>query len=123
MIYPQSELMIIDNSGGLRAKCIKTLKSSRKKGSSMNKMLIVSVKSVRTTKKKVKRGKIYKALLVQTKKENNTNSGLTISFDNNSIILLDAKLNPLGTRLLFPVSKFIKTNNNKKLFSLFSKSF
>ncbi|MCL4120473.1 UNVERIFIED_CONTAM: hypothetical protein GTU68_065750 [Idotea baltica] len=112
MIYPETVLNIIDNSGAGRVRCIKTLKSSKRKGAKLGSIIIVSVIAIRKGRsKKIKRGMIFKALVVQTKKYYKSNAGLHVCFGNNSAILLNNKSLPVGNRVLFPVSRELK---NKK---------
>ena len=71
MIQQQTILRVSDNSGAKTAKCIKVLGGSKKKIGHVGDTIIVSIQQLRNKSKrtsKVKKGEIYKALIIRTKK-------------------------------------------------------
>ena len=52
------------------------------------------------TKGRVKKGEVYNAIVVRTSKGVRRNDGSLIKFDNNAAVLLNAKLEPIGTFLV-----------------------
>ena len=66
MIFPESKLEIADNSGGLKARCIKILNGSKRKGAGMGSLIIISVIKA-LPNKKVSKKQIHKAIIIRTK--------------------------------------------------------
>lgn len=113
MIQQQTILNVSDNSGAKTAKCIKVLNGFKKKTGTIGDIITISIKKLRETKKvsKVKKGEIYKALIIRTKKATK-NSHCYSSFSDNAVILLDKQNNFIGTRIIGPVPK----KNKKKYY-------
>ena len=107
MIYVGSILSVCDNSGVKKVKCIKILGRSTRKWGRAGDILIVVIKSIKVIKK-IKKKDIYKGILVRNKKKIVRKDGSCISFSDNSIVLLNNKLVPIGTRIFGPVSKELK---------------
>lgn len=102
MIQVSTILNVIDNSGARKACCIKVISGYRRRYAYIGDLIIVSIKSLRTRRKstsKVKKGEIYKALVVRTKPKTKNFSGESISFFENSIILLNKQNKLIGTRV------------------------
>lgn len=93
MIQSQTELKVGDNSSASLCYCIKVYK----KGFIGN-IFLVSIKKIKL-KSKIKRGCLFKAILVQVKHKTQRKSGFSINFSNNAVILLNKKNEPLGTRI------------------------
>jgi large subunit ribosomal protein L14 len=117
MIYPESKLLVGDNSGAKRVKCIKVLKSSKRRGGKPTNIAIVSVRKVKRSKRLVK-GNVCKGVLIRLKKNIQRDTGSAIKFSINSIILIDAKNVPLGSRIFGPIFKEIRFENFPKMLSL-----
>ena len=64
---------------------------------------------------------IYKAIIVRVKKKICREDGSAISFSKNSVVLLNAKGSPIGSRIFGPVTKELRTKKNIKLISLCTK--
>ena len=121
MIQQQTILKVIDNSGAKNVKCIKVLGGFKKKFSFLGEVVIVSVKNLRNKAKntsKVKKGEIYKALIVRTKKKIVNKDGSSFFFSDNSVSLLNKQGKPLATRILGPVPKKFKKGKFSKFASL-----
>ena len=69
-------------------------------------------------KGKVKKGDVYKALIVRTKKDFSRADGSVIRFDNNSVVLLDKQEEPIGTRIFGPVTRELRNKKFMKIISL-----
>jgi len=70
MIQQQTILKVSDNSGAKSAKCIKVLGGFKKRFARLGNVVIVSIKELRNKSRKtskVKKGEIYKALIIKTK--------------------------------------------------------
>ena len=117
MIYPESKLNVGDNSGAKVVKCIKILKSSRTKGGKPLSIAIVSVRKVKRSKRLIK-GNVCKGVLIRLKKNVQRDTGNTIKFSSNALILIDAKNLPLGSRIFGPIFKEMRFSNFPKILSL-----
>ncbi len=117
MIQVQTKLDVADNSGAKSVACIKVLGGSKRRYASIGDIVVVSVKDA-MPRAKVKKGDIYKAVVVRTKKEVGRSDGSNIRFDNNSAVLLNRNLEPVGSRIFGPVARELRTRNFMKIVSL-----
>jgi len=67
---------------------------------------------------RVKKGEIYSAVVVRTAKGIRRGDGSLIKFDGNAAVLLNAKLEPIGTRIFGPVTRELRTEKFMKIVSL-----
>jgi large subunit ribosomal protein L14 len=117
MIYPESKLIVGDNCGAKRVKCLKILKFSKSSGAKPMSLAVVSVRKVKNSKRIIK-GEICKGVLIRLKKILQRDTGLSISFSDNSIILVDVKNIPIGSRVYGPIFKEFRFGEYPKLLSL-----
>ena len=117
MIQVQSTLDVADNSGAKKVACIKVLGGSKMRYARIGDIIVVSVKDA-MPHSKVKKGDVYKAVIVRTKKEIGRADGSYIRFDNNSAVLLNKNLEPIGTRIFGPVARELRAKNFMKIVSL-----
>ena len=117
MIQVQTELMVADNTGARIVECIKVLGGSKRRYASIGDSIVVSVKDA-IPNGKVKKGSVQKAVVVRTKKAIYRNDGSNLKFDTNAVVLLDNKLEPLGTRIFGPVTRELRALTFMKIVSL-----
>ena len=117
MIQMQSNINVADNSGARKVQCIKVLGGSKKRFAKIGDVIIVSIKDA-IPKGKVKKGDVYKALIVRTKKDFSRLDGSTIRFDRNAVVLLDKQEEPIGTRIFGPVTRELRSKKFMKIISL-----
>lgn len=117
MIYPESKLIVGDNCGAKRVKCLKILKFSKSSGAKPMSLAVVSVRKVKNSKRIIK-GEICRGVLIRLKKTLQRDTGLSISFSDNSIILVDVKNIPIGSRVYGPIFKEFRFGDYPKLLSL-----
>jgi large subunit ribosomal protein L14 len=117
MIQTTTELDCTDNSGAKRVMCIKVLGGSKRKYAGLGDVIVVSVKETTATAK-VKKGDVMKAVVVRTRKETARPDGTYIRFDGNSAVLLNAQLEPVGTRIFGPVARELRAKKFMKIISL-----
>ena len=117
MIQMQSNLYVADNSGARRIQCIKVLGGSKRRFASIGDIIIVSIKDA-IPRAKVKKGEIFKAVVVRTKKDFGRADGTTIRFDKNAAVLLDKQEEPIATRIFGPVTRELRTKKFMKIISL-----
>ena len=117
MIQMQSNLFVADNSGARKIQCIKVLGGSKRRFASIGDIIVVSIKDA-IPRGKVKKGEIFKAVIVRTKKDFNRTDGTTIRFDKNAAVLLDKQEEPIATRIFGPVTRELRTKKFMKIISL-----
>ena len=117
MIQVESTLQVADNSGAKKVACIKVLGGSHRRYASVGDIIVVSVKEA-MPHSKVKKGDVMKAVIVRTAKEVRRMDGSYIKFDGNAAVLLNNKLEPIGTRIFGPVTRELRTERFMKIVSL-----
>ena len=117
MIQMQTVLDAADNSGARRVQCIKVLGGSKRRYPNVGDIIKVSVKDA-IPRGKVKKGEVYNAVVVRTRKGVRRKDGSLIRFDGNAAVLLNARLEPIGTRIFGPVTRELRTNRFMKIISL-----
>ena len=117
MIQMQSNLFVADNSGAKKIQCIKVLGGSKRRFASIGDIIVVSIKDA-IPRAKVKKGEVFKAVVVRTSKEFTRNDGSTIRFDKNAAVLLDKQEEPVATRIFGPVTRELRTKKFMKIISL-----
>ena len=117
MIQVQTELNVADNTGARVVECIKVLGGSKRRTASVGDKIVVSVKDAMPNGK-VKKGTVQKAVIVRTKYPISRNDGSKVKFDNNAVVIIDDKGEPLGTRIFGPVTRELRTKGQTKIVSL-----
>tara|TARA_B100000686_G_C16792190_1_gene979515 strand:+ start:3485 stop:3844 length:360 start_codon:yes stop_codon:yes gene_type:complete len=113
----QSNLFVADNSGARKIQCIKVLGGSKRRFASIGDIIVVSIKDA-IPRGKVKKGDVYKAVVVRTKKDFIRPDGTIIRFDRNAAVLLDKQEEPIATRIFGPVTRELRTKKFMKIISL-----
>ena len=117
MIQMQTILDVADNSGAKKVMCIKVLGGAGRMISGCGDVIVVSVKSA-TPNGKIKKGEVHRGLIVRTKKGVKRPDGSTMKFDTNSVVLMDKKDEPIGTRVFGPVPRELRNKGFMKIISL-----
>ena len=97
MIQTESMLDIADNSGARRVMCIKVLGGSKRRYAGIGDV---------------------NAVVVRTRKGVRRPDGSLIKFDGNAAVLLNAQLQPIGTRIFGPVTRELRTEKFMRIISL-----
>ena len=113
----QTTLQSADNSGAKKLMCIKVLGGSHRRFATIGDVIKVAIKDA-MPKGRVKKGEVYNAVIVRTKKGIRRPDGSAIRFDSNAVVLLDNKLEPLGTRIFGPVTRELRALTFMKIISL-----
>ena len=108
MIQTESRLEVADNTGAKSVLCIKVLGGSKRRYASVGDIIKVSVKEV-APRGCVKKGEVYSAVVVRTAKGVRRPDGSLIKFDGNAAVLLNNKLEPIGTRIFGPVTRELRS--------------
>jgi large subunit ribosomal protein L14 len=117
MIQMESNLDVADNSGARRVQCIKVLGGSKRRYARIGDVIKVSVREA-IPRGKVKKGEVYDAVVVRTRKGVRRADGSLIRFDGNAAVLLNNKLEPIGTRIFGPVTRERRSARFMKIVSL-----
>ena len=117
MIQMQTTLNVADNSGAKLIQCIKVLGGSHRRYAGIGDIIKVSIKDA-IPRGKVKKGDVYNAVVVRTKKGVRRPDGSMIRFDGNAAVLLNAQLQPIGTRIFGPVTRELRSERFMKIISL-----
>ena len=117
MIQMQTMLDAADNSGARRLMCVKLLGGSKRRYANVGDVIKVSIKEA-IPRGKVKKGDVYNAVVVRTRKGVRRADGSLIRFDGNAAVLLNAQLQPIGTRILGPVTRELRGEQFMKIVSL-----
>jgi len=117
MVQEETNLVVADNSGAKKVRCIRVLGGSDRRYASVGDLIVVSVKSA-IPGGNVKKGEVSKAVIVRTKKETRRKDGSYIRFDENAAVLINAENEPRGTRIFGPVARELREKQFMKIISL-----
>ena len=105
------------HKGAKEIMCIKVLGGSKRRYATVGDVIVASVKKALPTGK-IKKGQVVKAVVVRTHKEVQRENGSLIRFDDNAAVILDAKREPVGTRIFGPVAREVRYSGFMKIVSL-----
>lgn len=117
MIQEETNLVVADNSGAKKVRCIRVLGGHDRRYAGLGDLIVVSVKQA-IPGAEVKKGDVSKAVVVRTKKEYKRSDGTFIRFDENAAVLLNAQGEPRGTRIFGPVARELREKQFMKIVSL-----
>ena len=117
MIQPFTRLKVADNSGAKEIMCIKVLGGTKRRYARVGDIIVASVKKA-LPNGKIKKGQVVKAVVVRTKKELQRENGSLIRFDDNAAVIIDAKKEPVGTRIFGPIAREVRHEGFQKITSL-----
>ena len=116
MISTQTRLDVADNTGARSVMCFRVL-GQRKTYAHIGDVIRVAVKEAQPGGM-VKKGQVCRAIIVRTHQPIRRADGTYVRFDTNAVVLVDEKLNPLGTRIFGPVARELREKNYMKIISL-----
>ncbi len=117
MIQEETNLVVADNSGAKKVRCIRILGGHDRRYAGVGDLIVVAVKSA-IPGAGVKKGEVSRAVVVRTKKETRRVDGSFIRFDENAAVLLNLQGEPRGTRIFGPVARELRDRNYMKIISL-----
>ncbi len=117
MIQEETNLVVADNSGAKKVRCIRVLGGHEKRYAGVGDLIVVAVKSA-IPGAPVKKGEVSRAVVVRTKKEIGRKDGSYIRFDENAVVLLNPQGEPRGTRIFGPVARELRERQFMKIVSL-----
>ncbi|MBF2002296.1 MAG: 50S ribosomal protein L14 [Cyanobacteria bacterium CRU_2_1] len=116
MIQQETYLNVADNSGARKLMCIRVLGGNRRYAN-VGDVIIAVVKDA-IPNMAVKKSDVVRAVVVRTKKGLRRESGMSIRFDDNAAVIINAEGNPRGTRVFGPVARELRDKNFTKIVSL-----
>ncbi len=117
MIQTESRMEVADNSGAKVIQCIKVLGGSGRRYAHIGDLIVASVKQA-APQSKVKAGEVVRAVIVRTAYATQRADGTAIRFDTNAAVILNQKMEPIGTRIFGPVGRELRAKNFMKIVSL-----
>ncbi|MCY4245481.1 MAG: 50S ribosomal protein L14 [Gammaproteobacteria bacterium] len=117
MIQMQSTLAVADNSGAKRVQCIKVLGGSKRRYAGIGDVVRISIKEA-IPNSRVKKGDVFNAVIVRTRHGVRRPDGSLIRFDSNAAVLLNAQMQPVGTRIFGPVTRELRSERFMRIVSL-----
>jgi len=117
MIQEETNLVVADNSGAKKVRCIRVLGGHDRRYAGLGDLIVVAVKQA-IPGAEVKKGDVSRAVVVRTKKEYKRPDGTFIRFDENAAVLLNQQGEPRGTRIFGPVARELRDKQYMKIVSL-----
>lgn len=117
MIQERSILKVADNSGAKTVRCFRILGGTRHRYANIGDIVVASVQAAEP-RKNVKKKDIVKVLVVRTKNAMRRPDGSYVRFDENAVILIDAKKEPVATRIFGPLPRELKARGYEKLMTM-----
>jgi len=116
MIMEQTILSVADNTGARKLKCFRIL-GQRKRYGYVGDLIKASVRDSQPGGL-VKKGDVCLAVIVRTSHRISRSDGSSLRFDSNAAVIIDEKMNPIGTRIFGPVAKELREKKFTKIISL-----
>jgi len=117
MLQLRSILDVADNTGARKASLIGVLNRMGTFNGEIGDVINVNIKES-SPDATVKKGEMSKAVIVRTRHAIRRKDGSILRFDRNAVVLIDAQLNPRGTRVFGPVARELRDKKFNKIISL-----
>lgn len=117
MIQERSVIKVADNSGAKVVRCFRILGGTRHRYAGVGDIIVASVQSAEP-RKAVKKKDVVKVLVVRTKNALRRKDGSYVRFDENAVVLIDAKKEPTATRIFGPLPRELKEKGFEKLMTM-----
>ena len=117
MIQLETELIVADNTGAKKIKCIGIPGGSARRYARVGDVIVGSVKKT-IANSEIRKGEVVKAVVVRTRKALRRKDGSYVRFDENAGVLIDAAGNPRGTRIFGSVTRELREKQFMKIISL-----
>ena len=117
MIQERAILKVADNSGAKVVRCFRILGGTRRRYAGVGDIIVASVQSAEP-RKTVKKKDVVKVLVVRTRNALRRKDGSYVRFDENAVVLVDAKKEPVATRVFGPLPRELKERGFEKLMTM-----
>lgn len=115
MPQQQTDLEVADNTGAKLVQCIKVLGGSKRRKARVGDVIVVAVKQA-DLKSSAPKGTVQKAVIVRTREAIRRADGSKMKFNDNAVVIIDAKGEPKGTRIFGPIARELR--NYTRIISL-----
>ncbi|WLT37537.1 50S ribosomal protein L14 [Synechocystis sp. B12] len=117
MIQQQTYLNVADNSGARKLMCLRVLGTGNCTYGGIGDQIIAVVKDA-LPNMPIKKSDVVRAVIVRTKQPLRRASGMSIRFDDNAAVIINAEGNPRGTRVFGLRGWELRDKNFTKIVSL-----
>lgn len=117
MIQERAILKVADNSGAKTIRCFRILGGTRRRYAGIGDVIVASVQ-LAEPRKQIKKKDIVKAVVVRSKATTRRKDGSCVRFDDNSAVILDAKREPIATRIFGPLPRELKERGFEKIMTM-----
>jgi len=117
MIQERSVLKVADNSGAKVVRCFRVLGGSGRRYAGVGDIVVASVQ-LAEPRKAVKKKDVVKVMVIRSKNALRRKDGSYVRFEENAVILVDAKKEPVGTRVFGPLPRELKEKGFEKLMTM-----
>ena len=117
MVQMRTWLTVADNSGARQITCILPLGGDAGLTAGLGDVITAAVKEA-SPDGQVKKGKVVRAVVVRTRKDQRRRDGTYIRFDDNAAVLINDANEPIGTRVFGPVARELRDKKFTKIVSL-----
>ena len=117
MVQMRTWLTVADNSGARQITCILPLGGDAGLKAGLGDVITAAVKEA-APDSQIKKGKVVRAVVVRTRKEQRRRDGTYIRFDDNAAVLINDANEPIGTRVFGPVARELRDKKFTKIVSL-----
>jgi large subunit ribosomal protein L14 len=117
MVQMRTWLTVADNSDARQITCILPIGGDAGLTAGLGDVITAAVKEA-TPDGQVKKGKVVKAVVVRTRKEQRRKDGSYIRFDDNAAVIINDAGEPVGTRVFGPVARELREKKFTKIISL-----
>ena len=117
MIQERAIIKVADNSGAKTIRCFRILGGTRKRYAEIGEVFVASVQQAEPRKSVKKKDKV-RAVLVRQRKAMRRSDGSYIRFDENAAVLINAKKEPVATRIFGPIPRELKEKGFEKIVTM-----
>lgn len=117
MIQERSILKVADNSGAKIVRCFRILGGTRHRYANVGDVIVASVQ-VAEPRKGVKKKDVVRTVVVRTKNVMRRVDGSYVRFDENAVVLINAKKEPVATRVFGPMPRELKEKGYEKIMTM-----
>lgn len=117
MIQERSILKVADNSGAKSVRCFRILGGTRHRYAKIGDLLVASVQTAEP-RKGTKKKDIVRCVLVRSRNVLKRADGSYVRFDENAVVILNAKNEPVATRVFGPIPRELRAKGFEKIVTL-----
>ncbi len=117
MIQERTILNVADNSGARKIRCFRILGGTRRRYARIGDIFVASVQEAEP-RKNVKKKDVVKAVLVRSRQAYRRTDGSYVRFDDNAAVIVDAKKEPVATRIFGPIPRELKAKGFEKIMTM-----